>query len=105
MTIDKPHRCIRLTHLRQMFRAPEPTIRRARRCGLGIEMTIATVVQDGKFVRAYDKAARKLCYVQVFGSGPRDGLKGYTATTFSVQDGNFLRTYDETGKQLSSKQV
>lgn len=67
-------------------------------------MAIGSVIEEGSMIRVYDEKGKKLSYVQK-GNGPKDGLQGYTSTTFSVREGNIIRTYDEKAKKLSYKQV
>ena len=63
-------------------------------------MAIGNTVQKGSYVYIYDEKGRQLAYISA-GSGPEDGLKGYTSTTVNIRRGGFIYTYDEKGKQLS----
>ena len=36
------------------------------------------------------------------GTGPNDGLKGYTSSTVSVRRGSQIYVYDNKGRQISS---
>jgi hypothetical protein len=64
-------------------------------------MAIGNAVQRGSFVYVYDEKGRQLCTVSA-GSGPNDGLKGYTSSTVNVRRGAFIYTYDEKGRQKST---
>jgi len=64
-------------------------------------MAIGNVIQKGSFVFVYDEKGRQLCSIPA-GSGPQDGLQGYTSSTVNVRHGNFIFTYNEKGWQLSS---
>jgi len=64
-------------------------------------MAIGNAVQRGSFVYVYDEKGRQLCSISA-GSGPDDGLKGYTSGTVNVRRGSFIYTYDEKGRQKSS---
>ena len=64
-------------------------------------MAIGNAVQRGSFVYVYDEKGRQLCTVSA-GSGPDDGLKGYTSSTVNVRRGAFIYTYDEKGRQKST---
>ena len=50
-------------------------------------MAIGSAVQRGSGVYIYDERGRQLGVVGA-GSGPNDGLKGYTGSTVSVRRGN-----------------
>ena len=62
---------------------------------------IATVVPRGGFIYAYDEKGSQLFTLNA-GSGDKDGLVGYTATTVSVRRGGFIYVYNEKGSQISS---
>lgn len=66
----------------------------------GVPMAIASAVQRGSWVYAYDERGRQLAMVPA-GTGPEDGLKGYTATTVSVRRGSWIYVHDERGRQVS----
>ena len=61
-------------------------------------MAIGSAVQRGSSVYIYDEKGRQLGVVSA-GSGPNDGLKGYTGSTVSVRRGNSIYIYDERGRQ------
>lgn len=64
-------------------------------------MAIGNAVQRGNYVYVYDERGRQLSALPA-GSGPEDGLKGYTGATVSVRRGSFIYTYDERGRQVSA---
>ena len=59
-------------------------------------MAIGNALQRGNFVHVYDERGRQLTMIPA-GSGPQDGLKGYTAATVNVRRGGFIYTHDERG--------
>lgn len=63
-------------------------------------MPIATAVKREISVYVYDEKGRQLTAIGV-GSGPEDGLTGYTSTTVSVRRGSSIYIYDEKGRQIS----
>jgi len=64
-------------------------------------MAIGSAVQRGSFVYVYDEKGRQLTTLPA-GSGPEDGLKGYTGATVSIRRGSFIYTHDERGRQTST---
>lgn len=62
---------------------------------------IATAVQRGGFVYAYDEKGSQMFSVSA-GSGEKDGLVGYTSSTLSVRRGGFVYVYNNKGSQVSS---
>ena len=63
-------------------------------------MPIGNVVQRGNMVYVYDENGHQLTGLMA-GTGPGDGLKGYTGSTVNIQLGKMIYTYDERGRQLS----
>jgi hypothetical protein len=61
-------------------------------------MAIGSAVQRGSSIYIYDEQGRRVGVVNA-GSGPNDGLKGYTSSTVSVRRGNSIYIYDEKGQQ------
>jgi hypothetical protein len=55
-------------------------------------MAIATVVQRGVFIHAYDDRGRMLFTVP-----GRDGLLSYTSTSVSIRRGAFISVYNVKG--------
>jgi uncharacterized protein YheU (UPF0270 family) len=64
-------------------------------------MAIGTAVQRGAFVIVYNEKGRQLCTLSA-GTGPNDGLYGFTGSSVSIRRGNFVITYNERGQQVSS---
>lgn len=64
-------------------------------------MAIGNPVQRGSTVYVYDEKGKQLCSIPG-GSGPNDGLKGYTSGTVNVRRGSTIYTYDEKGRQKNS---
>lgn len=62
---------------------------------------IVLAVQRGSQVYVYGPNQRQLCAVFA-GTGPDDGLKGYTSSAVSVRRGNNIYVYDAQGHQVSS---
>ena len=67
-------------------------------------MAIGNVVERGNYVCIYDEKGNQISSISV-GSGPNDGLKGYTSTTVNVQRGNLVLTHDEKGQVIRSTSV
>ena len=63
-------------------------------------MAIGSAIQRGNAIYVYDEHGRQLC-VAAGGTGPNDGLQGYTGSTFSVRRGNAIYVYDEKGRQTA----
>jgi hypothetical protein len=64
-------------------------------------MAIGNVVERGSYVYVYDERGQKTGSIPA-GSGPNDGLKGYTSNTVNVRHGSFVYTYDAKGHQVGS---
>jgi hypothetical protein len=62
-------------------------------------MAIATVVQRGNLIQALNEKGQTL-FIRPAGSGPNDGLKGYTSTTVTIQIGTIVYTINERGHTL-----
>ena len=41
-------------------------------------------------------------FTQSAGSGPNDGLKGYTSSSVNIQRGSFIYTYNKKGQQTGT---
>ncbi len=65
-------------------------------------MAISSAIQRGNSVYVYDERGR-LLYTRSAGTGPRDGLQGFTSSTVSIRRGNSVITYDERGRILFSR--
>ena len=50
----------------------------------------------------YDERGTTL-FQKARGSGPKDGLLGFTGSTVTVRFGSIIYTYDETGMTIYSK--
>lgn len=64
-------------------------------------MAIGNAVQRGAFVYVYNEKNQQI-FSQPAGSGPKDGLKGYTSSSVNIQRGSFIYTYNEKGQQTGS---
>jgi hypothetical protein len=64
-------------------------------------MAIGSAVQRGAWVHVYDEKGRQTAMLSA-GSGPGDGLHGYTGATVSIRRSPSLYTYDERGRQIST---
>jgi hypothetical protein len=63
-------------------------------------MAIGNAVRKGSFIHIYDEKGHQIAVMSA-GSGPRDGLQGYTSSTVNVRRGNFIYTHDSHGRQIS----
>ena len=61
-------------------------------------MAIANAVQRGSTVYVYNEKNIQICCLSA-GSGPNDGLKGYTGSSVNIQRGSTIYTYNEKGIQ------
>jgi hypothetical protein len=61
-------------------------------------MAIGNAVQRGTSVYVYDEKNRQIASLPS-GSGPNDGLKGYTGSSVNIQRGAFIYTYNANGRQ------
>jgi hypothetical protein len=52
-------------------------------------------------VYIYDERNHQIGTVSA-GSGPNDGLKGYTSTTVNIRRGSLIYTYDGKGRQVGT---
>jgi hypothetical protein len=67
-------------------------------------MGIATAVQRGTFVLAFDDDGRMLCSIPV-GMRPGDGLKGFTSSAISIQCSNRIHVFDQSGREIGNMAV
>ena len=65
-------------------------------------MAIGSAIERGSFIFAYDEHGRTL-FSKARGSGPKDGLLGFTGTTVTARYGSIIYTYDERGMTIYSK--
>ena len=64
-------------------------------------MPIANAVQRGSTVYVYNEKNQQLCTLSA-GSGPNDGLKGYTGSSINIKQGSIIYTYNEKGQQTGT---
>ena len=64
-------------------------------------MAIGNAVQRGSVVYIYDERGRQTGAVST-GSGPSDGLTGYTSGTVNIRIGPVIYSYDEKGRQIAA---
>lgn len=64
-------------------------------------MAIGNAVERGNTVYIYDEKGRMTASA-ISGSGPNDGLKGYTSSTVNIQRGNQIYSYDEQGRMIGA---
>ncbi len=65
-------------------------------------MPIANVIQRSNTVTVYDEKNRYL-WSRSVGSGPNDGVAGYTAGQVNIRNGKTITSYDEKGRYISSR--
>ena len=54
-------------------------------------MTIGSAIEHGSYIFAYDEHGRTL-FSKARGSGPKDGLLGFTGSTVTVRFGSIIYT-------------
>jgi hypothetical protein len=65
-------------------------------------VAIGSAIERGSFIFAYDEHGRML-FSKARGSGPKDGLLGFTSSTVTVRFGSVIHTCDEHGMTIYSK--
>jgi len=60
-------------------------------------MAIGSALERGSLIYAYDTHGQSL-FARAKGSGPKDGLLGFTGSTVTVRFGSIIYTYDEHGQ-------
>jgi len=65
-------------------------------------MAIANAVQRGSTVYVYNEKNQQI-FTQSAGSGPNDGLKGYTGSSVNIRRGSTIYTYNEKGQQIGTQ--
>ena len=65
-------------------------------------MAIGSAIERGSFIFVFDEHGRTL-FSKARGSGPEDGLLGFTSSTVTVRFGSVIHTYDEHGMTIYSK--
>ncbi len=64
-------------------------------------MAIGNAVQRGPVVYVHDEIRRQIATITA-GSGPKDGLTGYTSSTVNVRRGSVIYSYDAHGRQIAT---
>lgn len=64
-------------------------------------MAIGNGIQRGSIVYVYNEKNQPI-FTQPAGSGPNDGLKGYTNSTVNIRRGSFIYTYNEKGRPIGT---
>ena len=65
-------------------------------------MAIGSALERGALIYVYDEHGRTL-FAKNKGSGPNDGLLGFTNSAVTVRFGSVIYTYDEKGMTIYSK--
>ena len=65
-------------------------------------MAIGSAIERGSFIFVYDERGTTL-FSKAKGSGPKDGLLGFTGSTVTARYGSIIYTYDEKGMTLYAK--
>ena len=63
---------------------------------------LAARSERGSYICVYDEHGITL-FSKCKGSGPKDGLLGFTGSTVTVRFGSVIHTYDERGMTIYSK--
>jgi hypothetical protein len=64
-------------------------------------MAIGNTVQRGSWVYVYNEKNQQI-FTKPAGSGPNDGLKGYTGGSVNIRRGSWIYTYNEKGQQTGT---
>jgi hypothetical protein len=65
---------------------------------------IESAIERGSLIYAFDEHGMTL-FAKAKGSGPDDGLLGFSGSTVTVRFGSTIDTYDEKGMTLYAKEV
>jgi hypothetical protein len=65
-------------------------------------VAIGSAIERGSLICAYDERGTTL-FQKAKGSGPKDGLLGFTGPTVTARYGSIIYTYDERGMTIYSK--
>ena len=65
-------------------------------------MAIGSAIERGSLICVYDEHGRTL-FKKAKGSGPKDGLLGFTGSTVTARYGSIIYTYDERGMTIYTK--
>ena len=63
---------------------------------------IGSALERGSLIVVFDEHGMTL-FSKARGSGPRDGLLGFTGSTVTARYGSVIYTYDENGMTLYAK--
>ena len=63
---------------------------------------IGSALERGSLIQVFDERGTTL-FSKAKGSGPRDGLLGFTGSTVTVRFGSVIYTYDANGMTLYAK--
>ena len=63
---------------------------------------IGSALERGSLIVVFDQHGMTL-FSKARGSGPRDGLLGFTGSTVTARYGSVIYTYDENGMTLYAK--
>jgi hypothetical protein len=67
-----------------------------------IAMAIGSAIERGSLIYVYDEEGRTL-FSKAKGSGPNDGLMGFTGSTVTVRLASIIYTYGQDGMTLYAK--
>jgi hypothetical protein len=65
-------------------------------------MAIGSAIERGSLICAFDEHGMTL-FSKAKGSGPNDGLLGFSGSTVTVRFGSTIYTYDEKGMTLTPR--
>lgn len=65
-------------------------------------MAIGSAIQRRDTVYVYDERGR-LLYTRFAGSGPQDGLQGFTSTSVTIRRGGSICVLDERGRIMYTR--
>ena len=65
-------------------------------------MAIGSAIERGSMIVVYDESGRTL-FSKATGSGPHDGLLGFTGSTVTICTGLSITTYGEYGQIIYTK--
>ena len=65
-------------------------------------MAIGSAIERGSLIQVFNEHGRTL-FSKARGSGPKDGLLGFTTSTVTARSGSIVYTCDEHGMTIYSK--
>jgi hypothetical protein len=65
-------------------------------------MAIGSAIERGSMIVVFDQHGNTL-FSKARGSGPKDGLLGFSGSTVTARYGSVIYTYDEKGMTLYAK--